>query len=99
MIGMLSNLKIDRRIRKKQQALITTPQSALIPPKDITKNHKDSIHSTLEPSLVRTVTNLVRDRHKRFITRGIHAPMTAKVLSFVLHKLEKGFDDTLKWEH
>jgi len=90
--------RIDKRIKKRQQALITTPQTALIPPKDNIKSHKDSIVNTAEPTLMRKVTLLVSDQHKRFLTRGIHAPMTAKVLSFVLHKLEKGYDDALKWE-
>jgi len=90
--------RIDKRTKKKQQALVTTPQSALIPPKENVKSHKDFITNTAEPILIRKVTQLVSDQHKRFITRGIHAPMTAKVLSFVLHKLEKGYDDALKWE-
>jgi len=89
---------IESRIKKKQQALLTSPQTALIPPKENTKTHKDSIKSTSEPMLMRKVTMLVSEQHKRFITRAIHAPMTAKVLSFVLHKLEKGYDDNLKWE-
>jgi len=90
--------RIERRIKKRQQGLSTSPQTALIPPKDNTKSHKDGISHTPEPILMRKVTKLVSDQHRRFLTRGIHATMTAKVLSFVLHKLEKGYDDALKWE-
>jgi len=72
------------------------PQSALIPPKDKdSKSLKDSIAAIPESMLVRKITALIREQHKRFISRGIHAPMTAKVQAFLIHKLEKGFDDEL----
>jgi len=89
--------RIDSQIKKKQQALMSSPQTALIPPKE-NKSHKDTIMNTSEPLLMRKVTKLVSDQHRRFLTRAIHAPITAKVLSVFLHKLEKGYDDGLKWE-
>jgi len=87
--------QINNRLKKRQQAVTAQPQSALIPPKDNKQSLKDTVSSIPESMLVRKITNHIRDQHKRFIARCIHAPMTAKVQAFLIHKLEKGFDDEL----
>jgi hypothetical protein len=87
--------QISNRLKKRQQAVTTQPLSALIPPKDNKQSLKDTVSSIPESMLVRKITTLIRDQHKRFIARCIHAPMTAKVQAFLIHKLEKGFDDEL----
>jgi len=72
------------------------PQLALIPPnKDNSKSLKDTVATIPESMLIRKITALIKEQHKRFISRGIHAPMTAKVQAFLVHRLEKGFDDEL----
>jgi len=85
--------RIDTRIKKRQQTVTSQPQTALLPPKDNSKSLKDTIAALPEPMLVRKISALIKEQHKRFISRGIHAPMTAKVQAFLIHKLEKGFDD------
>jgi len=89
------NTRITNRLKKRQQAVTAQPQTALIPPKDNRTSLKDTIATQFESMLVRKITSLIKEQHKRFISRGIHAPMTAKVQAFLIHKLEKGFDDEL----
>jgi len=87
--------RINNRLKKRQQTVNSQPQTALIPPKDNSRNLKDTVAAIPESMLIRKITTLIRDQHKRFISRGIHAPMTSKVQAFLIHRLEKGFDDEL----
>jgi len=88
--------RINTRLKNRQQKVTSQPQLALIPPnKDNSKSLKDTVATIPESMLIRKITALIKEQHKRFISRGIHAPMTAKVQAFLVHRLEKGFDDEL----
>lgn len=89
------NTRITTRIKKRQTAVNSQPQTALIPPKDNKTTLKDTVSTFPEAMLVRKMAGLIKEQHERFIKRGIHAPMTAKVQAFLVHKLEKGFNDEL----
>eukprot|EP01124_Arcella_intermedia_P010809 TRINITY_DN17339_c0_g1_i2.p1 TRINITY_DN17339_c0_g1~~TRINITY_DN17339_c0_g1_i2.p1 ORF type:complete len:386 (-),score=92.16 TRINITY_DN17339_c0_g1_i2:64-1221(-) len=78
-----TKIYIDGSIKKHQQAMQTSPQNAKIQPPAATMS---------EPKLLRKVTSLVAEQHKKFITRAIHAPITAGKLSHVLSQLEKRYN-------
>jgi len=103
--------RIQKRVAKKQKKLETSPEGLLIDTKPAAMSRQvsptpgrvqykwspDVVAALPEPILMRKVTKSVREQHKRFTTRGLQAPITAKVLAFILHKLEKGYDDGLKF--
>eukprot|EP01125_Pyxidicula_operculata_P019429 TRINITY_DN7052_c0_g1_i3.p1 TRINITY_DN7052_c0_g1~~TRINITY_DN7052_c0_g1_i3.p1 ORF type:complete len:386 (-),score=53.35 TRINITY_DN7052_c0_g1_i3:40-1197(-) len=93
--------KIQGRIKKKIDTIDKLPANALIQPKDKTavekKTLKEVISSISEPLMMRKVTELVKNQHDRFIDRRFQCPVAAKALAFLRAKLEKGFDDGLKF--
>jgi len=89
---------LQKRSKRRQKILIEDPSKALIlQKKTIPKGSQleKTVSSLAEPILIRKVINLVKQMSDRFSARRIHAPVTNKMLGFILHEFESFFNSVL----